>query len=76
MFEADVARVEEGGEALVVRGTEVEGDVFVEATHGDDVKFLAGEADVLEVGGAEDLGGPSQRELEVLDRGWNSLPDR
>lgn len=53
--QADVARADEGGEACVGCGADFEGDFAVEVADGEFVELFAGEADVLEVGGTDDL---------------------
>lgn len=60
MLKADVLGAEEGGEFGVGGGAEVEGDIAVEGLDGEGVELFVHEADVFEVGGADDLGGGSE----------------
>ncbi|KAK0255254.1 hypothetical protein LTS09_009640 [Friedmanniomyces endolithicus] len=55
VLETRIVRAQESGEAGVFGAAEVEGDVAVEGLDGEGVELFVDEADVLEVGGAEDL---------------------
>jgi len=55
VLETRIVRAQERGEAGVFGAAEVEGDVAVEGLDGEGVESFVDEAEVLEVGGAEDL---------------------
>lgn len=55
MLEADIVRVEESPETVVLFRANVEGYRVVEGTDGDVAKLFGDEADVLEIGRAGDL---------------------
>lgn len=56
MGEPDVLGTQKGCQARVVGRADVEGDVVVQRADGNLVELLAGETDILEVGGTGDLG--------------------
>lgn len=55
MFKAGILRAQKGCQAYIVWRSNIERDLVVELTDGDFMELLAGKADVLEVGRADDL---------------------
>ena len=59
--QTNVSRIKEGSQPRVVGTADIEGDFVVELADGDLVELLADEAEVREVGGANDLAWLSAR---------------